>query len=223
MSFTPKLDVLPAPQRAFWPVLREVPKHFVLYGGTALALRLGHRQSVDFDFFTTEPFDPKEILGVLPMLKNAELTQQAKHTLSVIVGNNVNVSFFGGLDTMGRVGEPELTADGVVSVASLLDVAACKMAVMYGRAESKDYRDIYALLKAGIDVEQMIGAAEAVYGGQYSAAITLKSLTYFEDGDLKTLPAEVKKTLSAAAVNIGTIPKFERKPGGLNPHLKFEI
>ena len=51
----PRLDILPFEQRRLWPNLSEVPKHFVLYGGTAIALRLGARQSVDFDFFTERP------------------------------------------------------------------------------------------------------------------------------------------------------------------------
>jgi len=43
MTFSPKLNILPASQRAIWKELKATPKHFVLYGGTALALRLGHR------------------------------------------------------------------------------------------------------------------------------------------------------------------------------------
>jgi hypothetical protein len=48
-----QLSILPEPQRALWPILEQVPKRFVLYGGTAIALRLGHRESVDFYFLTT--------------------------------------------------------------------------------------------------------------------------------------------------------------------------
>ena len=48
--FAPKLAALPTAQQALWPSLSQVPTGFVLYGGTALALRLGHRQSVDFDY-----------------------------------------------------------------------------------------------------------------------------------------------------------------------------
>jgi hypothetical protein len=55
-TFEPRLDVLPPSQVALWPDLRAVRESFVLYGGTALALRLGHRASVDFDFFSFYPF-----------------------------------------------------------------------------------------------------------------------------------------------------------------------
>ena len=44
MTFTPTLDVLPEAQRALWPALGDLPDSLVLYGGTALALRLGHRR-----------------------------------------------------------------------------------------------------------------------------------------------------------------------------------
>lgn len=219
MSFAPKLDILPEPQRALWPRLREVPGNFVLYGGTALALRLGHRTSIDFDFFSTEPFDPAELRRSLPMLKDARPLQTGPHTLTMAVGprSEVDVSFFGGLDTLGRVGEPELTDDGVISVASLTDVAACKAAVICERAQAKDYKDIYELLRAGLTLEQIIGAAQAVYGEHYNAMMTLKALSYFGDGDLGTLPPEVKKTLTRAAANIGVIPAMARLPGGLKP------
>lgn len=50
--FHPKLEILPRAQKELWPKLAELPQHFVLYGGTGLALRLGHRVSIDFDFFS---------------------------------------------------------------------------------------------------------------------------------------------------------------------------
>ena len=52
--FNPCFEILPSAQKNLWPELAGVPPHFVLYGGTALALRLGHRVSVDFDFFSSK-------------------------------------------------------------------------------------------------------------------------------------------------------------------------
>jgi hypothetical protein len=59
---TPNLSILPAGRRRVWNQLNATPKDFVLYGGTALALRLGHRQSVDFDFFSRQSFQPLELM-----------------------------------------------------------------------------------------------------------------------------------------------------------------
>jgi hypothetical protein len=61
-SLEPKTAILPKAQQELWPLLTPAPGFsFVLYGGTAVALHLGHRISVDFDFFRTEPLDKKEI------------------------------------------------------------------------------------------------------------------------------------------------------------------
>src|SRR5882724_6004983 len=55
---SPRLEILPTSQRQLWPELVQTPRHFTLYGGTALALRLAHRPSLDFYFFSNEAFDP---------------------------------------------------------------------------------------------------------------------------------------------------------------------
>src|ERR1700733_1438425 len=103
MSFVPRLDVLPAAQRVLWPKLKEVPRQFVLYGGTALALRLGHRTSVDFDLFSSDQMAPVQLRGSLSFLADAESLQIAPNTLTVSVPcpEPVKVSFFGGL-SLGR-------------------------------------------------------------------------------------------------------------------------
>ena len=54
----PRTDILPPAQKDLWPALRILEHGFVLYGGTAIALRYGHRQSIDFDFFGVQFFDP---------------------------------------------------------------------------------------------------------------------------------------------------------------------
>src|SRR3954469_23466108 len=112
MMFAPNLDVLPGSQRALWPELADTPKHFVLFGGTAIALRLGHRSSLDFDFFANEAFQPGDLLRQLSWLGEAEPTQSSPNTLTVLLqrgGAPVKMSFFGGL-SFGRVGEPEVAA-----------------------------------------------------------------------------------------------------------------
>jgi hypothetical protein len=91
---SPYLEILPAPQRRLWDELRQVPSDFVLYGGTALALRLGHRQSLDFDFFGRRELDPLTFPDTVDFLKDARVIQRDRNTLSVIVerGGPVQVS-----------------------------------------------------------------------------------------------------------------------------------
>src|SRR6185437_14384980 len=75
-SFTPHLDILPPSQRQLWPELGPSSVlGFALYGGTAIALRLGHRPSIDFDFFTDRPLRKNELYAALPFLRRSTLLQ----------------------------------------------------------------------------------------------------------------------------------------------------
>ena len=168
MTFSPKLNILPESQRVLWKELKATPKHFVLYGGTALALRLGHRVSEDFDFFTKATFEPQDLVQRISCLRDGKVTLHRENTLKVVLDRNgpVSVSFFGRL-TLNRVFSPETAINNGVHVASLLDVAGCKMAVVQSRAEGKDYRDIAALLEYGISLPKALAAARAIYGDQF--------------------------------------------------------
>lgn len=203
MTFSPKLNILPSSQRALWKELKATPKHFVLYGGTALALRLGHRVSEDFDFFTNATFDPQGLVDRVPYLRDGKVTLLRENTLTVVLdrGGPVSVSFFGGLG-LTRVSNPDIAIDNGVQVASLLDVAGCKMAVVQRRAEGKDYRDIAALLENGITLPKALSAAKAIYGDQFEARTTLRALSYFADGDLPKLPASLQNALRSAAAGV---------------------
>lgn len=213
----PRLDILPPPQRRLWPELRATPGGFVLYGGTAIALRLAHRQSEDFDFFSSEPVDGDALLAGVPYLNGATVVQRASNTLTCMVdrGGPVRVSFFGGLP-LNRVESPHM-AEGVgILVASLHDLGGTKAQVVQSRALSKDYIDIDALMRlGGVPLASMLGAATAIHGEHYNAMLTLKALTYFGDGDLADLPAAVRNRLYEAAANLGAapIPWYEPRTG----------
>lgn len=200
MTFSPRLDVLPPSQRALWDELVVVPSSFVLYGGTALALRLGHRESVDFDFFAHDDLD-HAALDTLPFVAGATTLDTTPTSRTLIVRRedaDVKVSFFGAI-RFGRVGAVESTADGHVRVASLLDLAGTKIKALLQRVESKDYRDVDALLVAGVPLETILGAACALFGDAFNPLVARKALSYFVGGDLDTLDATTRTRLVEAA------------------------
>jgi len=204
----PRVDILRAAQRHLWSEFRaSLPTAFVLYGGTALALRTGSRESEDFDFFTNEPVDAHALSTMLPFLRGGELIQAAPATATFLVnrGGPVNVSFFGAL-TLGRVGEVSVCPDTGVRVASLLDLAAQKVRVVQVRAEWKDYLDLATLMDHGISLPVALGAAQALYP-DFAPLVSLKALSYFDDGNLAELPADVKSRLAKAASLVrATVP-----------------
>jgi hypothetical protein len=206
-SFKPHLEILPAPQLMLWEELHQTPEHFTLYGGTALALHLGHRESVDFDFFSNKHFDVDSLVQAIPYLADAKMQEVAKNSLTCRVdrGGAVKMQFLGGL-LIGRV-EPCQEPNGCgIWVASLLDVAASKMKVIPVRSEQKDYIDVYALLEHGLDLPTMLAAAKLVYGPSFNPVLSLKALSYF--GDVPELPESMQKGLSqaAAAVDLTKLP-----------------
>jgi len=205
--FEPRLDVLPPAQRDIWPQLEPVARlSFVLYGGTAVALCLGHRMSLDFDFFRDKPLDKEHLRQALKSLGDISILQDDVDTLAVSVGSGsgaVKLSFFGGIG-FGRVGEPLQTRDGVLLVASIDDLLATKLKTILDRAEARDYRDIAAMLRHGALLRRGLGSFRAMFDGE--PATVLRALGWFKDGDLPSLSAADRELLSTVVDQVGQVP-----------------
>lgn len=211
-KFKPCMDILPSAQKRLWPKLSHAPNlDFTLYGGTAIALRLGHRSSVDFDFFSDKPLDREAIKAAFPFMDQSTTLQDHDNAWVVLAPcgdaerEQVKVSFFG-MITFGRVGEPDFTDDGVLQVASSDDLMATKLKVVLQRAEAKDYRDICAMVNAGVSLSHGLASARLLYGPNFQPGESLKALVYFSDGDLKTLTSDEKKTLVDAVKAVRDLP-----------------
>ncbi len=226
-EFVPKLDTLPPAQRRLWTELVDVPPQFVLYGGTALALHLGHRTSVDFDFFAAIEIDPDELLGSIQFLSDATVVQKGPNKLTAMVDRegSVLLSFFG-VPRLKRLRSGGTARDVHLRVASLLDLAGTKAAVVQKRAEAKDYIDLDAILTTGgIDLPTALSAAKLIYGDQFNPELTLKALCFFGDGNLSTVPTATQNRLAHAvrAVDLQELPtinvndrddSFDEAPSG---------
>jgi hypothetical protein len=214
-KFRPCLEILPPAQQRLWPELKAATAlGFVLYGGTAIALRLGHRPSVDFDFFSEKALDRDMIYTALPFMAQSIIVQDERNALSVLVADDhlensehshVKMSFFG-MFNVGRVGEPDMTEDGILQVASFDDLMATKVKVILQRAEAKDYRDIAEMVKAGVSLARGLAAAREIFGTHFQPSESLKAMVYFNDGDLSTLTKDEKNTLIKAVSAVRELP-----------------
>jgi hypothetical protein len=135
-----------------------------LYGGTAVALRLGGAERGVSVRSTCD--------------RGAELPPD--HTLNVpdaeMSDRYVKVSFFGAID-LGHRAAPDTTRDGMLRVASLDDLMAIKRKVLLQRVEAKDYQDIAAMLSAGSDLGLGLAVAKAMFGNAFQPSESLKALT----------------------------------------------
>jgi hypothetical protein len=226
-KFSPRMDILPDAQRRLWRELSALPDEFTLYGGTALALHLGHRKSVDLDFFGNRAIDVPSLESKIPFLAGAKVIQRAKDTLSVLVdrGGPVQVSFFG-VPKLPRLAPPVIASDNGLKVASLLDLAGTKASVLQVRGEAKDYIDMDALIRIGrVDLPLALAAAEKLYGPSFNPEITLKALSYFDDGNLRELPSDIKFRLAAAVsqVDLDHLPSVEDFKLGRERHKGLDV
>lgn len=207
-KFQPRTEILPDSQKEVWSLLKPAAKMgFTLYGGTAIALQLGHRQSVDFDLFTDSEINECAILRKMPFLKQGQVIQASGNTITMVYPVNkepVKISMFGGI-AFGRVGTPLVANGHELPVASLDDLMATKLKVILQRAEKKDYMDIAEMIRSGVSLGKGIGSASAMFGKTFPPKDCLAALTYFKDGDLETLSKQDKEMLISQSSKVTEI------------------
>ena len=227
-NFEPRLDILAESQLRLWPELDAVPSDFVLYGGTGLALQIGHRFSEDFDFFSSSGFDPARLRSRLPFFRDLNPSDpdawvhHKPDNLEAFVdrGGLVKVAFFGGLDTLQRVENPRRALGSRVRVASLIDLAGMKMRVIQVRGSWKDYADIHALASNGIDLATGLAAARAI-DKSFDPAISIRALQFYGDGTLDRVPESMRRDLTRWAQDVdpgklpSLLPQRGLSPGGM--------
>jgi predicted nucleotidyltransferase component of viral defense system len=155
-----------------------IKKNFALAGGTALALQIGHRRSVDLDFFAPKPF-------LIPQLQDT-LRKNFKEKYMPV--KNSRVMFFANIDTVKTDFIMELkpllkkfAAEDNLKLFSVPDIAAMKLHTICGRGKKKDFFDIYALLHL-----YSWGELKNFFVKKYSEQELLflyRSIQYFEDAD----------------------------------------
>lgn len=178
-----------------------------LAGGTALALHLGHRESIDFDFFSAELFDPIKLSQKLSGI--GTFTETFAKGISLIGEfNGVKMSYF---QYDYPLLEPTVKYQDVYLVHAK-DIAAMKLVAICDRSTKKDFIDIFSLVHHGISLEDMFALYDKKYQKFESNMFTIiKSLTYFEDAEdddmprmfVKTTWDEVKLFLTAESMRLG--------------------
>lgn len=152
--------------------------HFYLAGGTALALELGHRISLDFDFYIEGELNPETLLQNLQKhFKNVQLIREAKNTLILSI-DNIEVSLFSYPYPLisPLIKLPE------VNLASMEDICAMKIVAIIQRGTKRDFIDIYFLTKR-FGLERIFALTQKKYKGLFNKYLALQALTYFTDAD----------------------------------------
>jgi len=169
-------EVLDEKRRALLPALGAFKKDFYLAGGTALALQIGHRISIDFDFFTEGDFETAVLYErVQAALGPVPRTQEASRTLGIIAQDDVRMSFLGYAYPLL---EPCVETE-YLRLASLLDIGCMKLGAIVSRAELKDYVDLFFILSRVTLLDLISGLAKKT--PTLDRNLVLKALVSFED------------------------------------------
>lgn len=154
---------------------------FVLVGGTALALQIGHRNSVDLDFFGNKEIDEELYVKELQKFGKVNILKVSKNILITSV-NSIKTDFVN--YTYPWISEKKIIEN--IPLASREDISAMKLNAISGRGSKKDFIDLYFLLNE-FSLKQMIDFYRKKYTN-HSEFGMLKSITYFEDADLESAP-----------------------------------
>jgi hypothetical protein len=117
---------------------------------------------------------------------------------------------------IGRIGLPRWTDDGVLQIASPIDLFATKLKVLLQRVEAKDYQDIAAILEHGERLADGLAAARVLYGGTFQPTECLKALIYFKGGYLDSLSRTTRSQLIADVNEVRTLPRMRRASRSLS-------
>jgi len=175
------LSVLNSKQVSLLKRLKFLKEYgFYLAGGTALALQINHRTSLDFDFYTEKEFDTKELHRQLEKkFKKVIFLESAEDTLIVKI-NDVAVSFF---RYPYPLISPSIEYVNLPSIASKEDIAAMKVIAISDRGTRRDFIDIYFLLKE-FSLKEILDFVKKKYSN-FNIYFGIKGLTYFVDAEKK--------------------------------------
>ena len=169
--------ILTKTQEELLPFVKAFAPQYYLVGGTAIALHIGHRESIDFDLFTDKTID-----------KNKVVKTALKHGLEYVVSyqdgdqitgkiNGVQVTFYEYPFPI----EARVDFDEVIAIPDLLSLAAMKAYAMGKRAKWKDYVDLYFIFRDHFSLAEVAQKAEAIFGDWFNRKLFREQISYFKD------------------------------------------
>ncbi|OGK38212.1 hypothetical protein A3F03_02870 [Candidatus Roizmanbacteria bacterium RIFCSPHIGHO2_12_FULL_41_11] len=171
-------NILNIDQEKLLPFVKSFSANFYLVGGTAIALYLGHRRSIDFDLFSDNSFDPMHIrTKILPCYKIDQTFSQGEGELTVLI-DNVKITFFHYPFLIDRSAE----FDGYFKLPDLITLGAMKAFALGRRAKWKDYVDLYFILQK-YSFQDLTDKTSSIFKTEFNEKLFRTQLGYFDDID----------------------------------------
>lgn len=172
-------EILNEEQCGLLELMSQFRREYYLVGGTAIALHIGHRRSIDFDMFKMSAINHKRNLDrIVAAGFGCQVTRRVTEQMNLIV-NGVKLTFFQYPFPVA----PEERFKDVFRLPSLLSLAAMKAYALGRRSKWKDYVDLYFLLTKHFSLEEVSRKAEGLFGELFSEKLFRAQLSYFDDVD----------------------------------------
>lgn len=170
--------ILNTNQEVILPLITSFSPDYYLVGGTAIALHLGHRRSIDFDLFTDHTFDPLRVRSrILRSYKIDQTISQGEGDLTISI-NKVRITFFHYPFVIERL----VNFDNIINIPDLLTLGAMKAFALGRRAKWKDYVDLYFILQK-YSFQELISKTVNIFKNEFNEKLFRTQLAYFEDID----------------------------------------
>ena len=172
-------EILSDNQKELLPLMAQFRREYYLVGGTAIALYLGHRRSIDFDLFKPSAINHKRNLDKIAASSFTHaVTRRVSEQMNLIV-NDVKVTFFQYPFPI----DPTAKFENCFRLPPLLQLAAMKAYALGRRSKWKDYVDLYFLLLDHFTIADISAVATQIFGDLYSEKMFRSQLCYFDDVD----------------------------------------
>lgn len=172
-------EILNENQKRLLTLMAQFRREYYLVGGTAIALYIGHRRSIDFDLFKPSTINHKRNLDKITASSFAHVvTRRVSEQMNLIV-NDVKVTFFQYPFPI----EPTAKFENCFRLPSLLQLAAMKAYALGRRSKWKDYVDLYFLLRDHFTIADISSVATRIFGELFSEKLFRSQLCYFDDID----------------------------------------
>lgn len=173
-------EVLTKEQAELLPLVKKFIQDFGLVGGTAIALQIGHRRSIDFDLFSDREFNNgkirKQIINSGYKIGKVYKDETGQFTFFV---NRVQFTFFHYPFAI----EFSEHFEKILRMPDLLTLAAMKAYVLGRRAKWKDYIDLYFIINKYHSIKKIVKTSQAIFKGEFNERIFREQLAYFKDID----------------------------------------
>lgn len=171
-------EVLLSNQKDFLSLVKVFSDKFCLIGGTAVALQLGHRTSVDFDLLTTSELKTNDIRNKIGKNHQIESVLIDETNEFTIVINKVKFTF---LKYPFNI-HPNVDFGEIIKMPSLLSLGAMKAYALGRRAKWKDYVDLYFIINR-FSLKDLVDEANGIFGKEFNEKLFREQLAYFKDID----------------------------------------